>query len=134
MKECLHCKKGFEPKKPTRKFCSDSCRVMYHRKHGKQDTVSKVQMQVLYNSLMDKIEQMASQPISVLPPTQIASFNGVISSTTVTPKVGIKRTPAHWVELRRDCETADDYAKWLSDLDADQFLTTREKQQIKQTT
>lgn len=31
MKECLNCKKEFEPKKPKAKFCSISCRVAFHR-------------------------------------------------------------------------------------------------------
>lgn len=49
------------------------------------------------------------------------------------PKIAIKRTPAHWVELRRECENADDYASWLEKLEADQFLTAREKREIKAT-
>lgn len=49
------------------------------------------------------------------------------------PKIAIKRTPAHWVELRRDCQNADDYAKWLEDLENDKFLTPREVREIKAT-
>jgi len=49
------------------------------------------------------------------------------------PKMAIKRTPAHWVELRRECENADDYAKWLENLENDTFLTAREKKEIKAT-
>ena len=37
MKECLHCKKEFEEKRESAKFCSTSCRVMYNRKHGKKE-------------------------------------------------------------------------------------------------
>jgi len=49
------------------------------------------------------------------------------------PKMAIKRTPAHWVDLRRDCTDADQFAKWLQDLEDDPFLTAREKKEIKAT-
>lgn len=59
--------------------------------------------------------------------------NVVMSVWEEKPKLSLKRTPAHWVDLRRECLTADDFAKWLEDLENDTFLTTREKAQIKQT-
>jgi hypothetical protein len=31
MKECLYCKKEFEPKKPKQLFCSDKHRTYFHR-------------------------------------------------------------------------------------------------------
>lgn len=47
-------------------------------------------------------------------------------------KIAIRRNPAQWVELRRECETAEDYAKWLEDLE-NSDLSTRDKNLIKQT-
>ncbi len=49
------------------------------------------------------------------------------------PQIALKRTPAHWVELRRECGDADEYAKWLEDLENDPYLTSREKRDIKAT-
>ena len=49
------------------------------------------------------------------------------------PKIALKRTPAHWVELRRECADADEYAQWLQNLEDDQYLTAREKREVKAT-
>jgi hypothetical protein len=49
------------------------------------------------------------------------------------PKIALKRTPAHWVELRRECSDADEYAQWLQNLENDPHLTAREKKEIKAT-
>lgn len=53
MKECLWCKEEYEPKREASKFCSTSCRVMWNRKYGKKNQVTPVQIQVLYNSILD---------------------------------------------------------------------------------
>ena len=141
MKNCLQCKKDFESKREAGKFCSTSCRVMWNRKNGKKGEKGLTelqQMKVMYNSLMEKIDKISlpQMPLSEMmaPLTEKnAAFKGIIPQIEQKPKIDIKRTPAHWVELRRECETADDYAKWLEDLENDTFLTTREKSQIKQT-
>lgn len=49
----------------------------------------------------------------------------------IKPKLAINRTPALWLELRRDCQTADDFSSWLEDLENDTFLTSAEKKQVK---
>ena len=49
------------------------------------------------------------------------------------PKIALKRTPAHWVELRRECADADEYAQWLQNLEDDPYLTVREKKEVKAT-
>lgn len=49
------------------------------------------------------------------------------------PKIALKRTPAHWVELRRECADADEFAQWLENLENDPHLTAREKRDIKAT-
>lgn len=58
MKECLHCKKEFEAKTDKRKFCSDSCRVMYHRKHGGKNSIKPFQVQALYNEMMEVLSKL----------------------------------------------------------------------------
>jgi hypothetical protein len=81
MKECLHCKKEFEAKRDSAKFCSTSCRVMYHRKHGKKKDVTPLQMQVLYNSMLELVDKMGTGPLQVqrVPPLskkeETAMFN-----------------------------------------------------------
>lgn len=136
MKDCLNCKKQYEAKRENSKFCSANCRVMWNRKNvnKKEKGLTELQqMKVMYNALMEKIERIAMPPISIPNFEQKANFEGVIPHLIEKPKMSLKRTPAHWVELRRECENADDYAKWLEDLENDTFLTAREKAQIKQT-
>lgn len=140
MKECLSCKSEYEPKREASKFCSDKCRVKYHRKNGKKNEVKPVQVQALFNSMMDMLEKMDTKLTyaPVTPNSYDGAKNRMVTHDepvmwTEPKKIPLKRTPAHWVELRRDCENADDYAKWLEDLENDQFLSTREKALIKQT-
>lgn len=53
--ECLNCKIKFEPKKSFAKFCSTNCRVKWNRKQPKKDVISKTQLQVLYNSILEAV-------------------------------------------------------------------------------
>ena len=135
--KCLNCQKEFEPKrKDTAKFCSATCRVQYNRVNPK-DKVTKVQMQVLYNTMMERLGQIEYKEITE------ASYGGKKLDKIAynkpgqwqepKPKTALKRTPAHWVELRRECSDADEYAQWLENLENDPYLTTREKKDIKAT-
>jgi hypothetical protein len=71
MKECLQCQKHFEAKRDSAKYCSDKCRVQWNRLNPKPgNTVSKIQIQALYNLMMDKLGTVGSiQP-------QISPFIG----------------------------------------------------------
>lgn len=142
MKECLQCKKEYKAERDNSKFCSANCRVKYHRANPKVKVqeVTPIQVQALFNSMMETLGRLEER-IKFEPVTP-KSFDGSSSTKTLMDEAGLwetpkkqplKRTSAHWVELRRECESADDYAKWLEDLENDQFLTSREKSQIKQT-
>lgn len=54
---CLNCKKDFEPKRPHAKFCSDKCRVAWNRANP-QGKVTKLQMQSLYNEILELARKM----------------------------------------------------------------------------
>jgi hypothetical protein len=143
-KKCLYCKKDFKAKKETGLYCSTSCRVMYSRKNKgfkKPVKFTEQSNNSILVDLVEKVDRLLGKEIAYAPITT-NSFDGIKMSKITEDehtmwqepkKQPLKRTPAHWVELRRDCETADDYAKWLEDLENDTFLTTREKSQIKQT-
>lgn len=62
MRECLKCKKSIEGKHESAKFCSTSCRVMYHRKFGNTKAVNPVQVQVLYKAMLDMVDKIQSAP------------------------------------------------------------------------
>lgn len=74
-----------------------------------------------------------TQKIIYSPATNLDRTKYIPTQTEEKPKIKIRRTPANWVELRRECENANDYNKWLNDLENDPHLTIREKNQIKAT-
>lgn len=134
MKECLHCKKEYEPKRAHSKFCSTSCRVMYNRNHPKE-TVSKFQMQVLYNNILaavDSINAKNGQPEAIG-----AVFSQPKSNTPIVPKyvpqVAKEAIMRKYVEDRRDCSGKEEFENWLDKLNADDRLTTKEKELVKNT-
>jgi len=59
MKECLWCKKEFQEKKPTAKYCSTSCRVMFNHKRGKMK--DKVRDDVLVNLMAEMQKKLIAQ-------------------------------------------------------------------------
>ena len=73
MKECLNCKKEFEPKKRHGKFCCANCRVAYNRKHPKIENginvVVSPTMQELFESIMAGIDAINTK--NGLPPAQV---------------------------------------------------------------
>lgn len=71
--KCLNCSKEFHPKKETRKYCSDSCRVMYNRKHGKKNPITKGQLQVVYNAILELLADGGKDlPKDYLNPKKVA--------------------------------------------------------------
>jgi len=54
---CIQCNKEFEAKRETAKFCSDKCKMQWHRKHPKK-TVTKFDIQVLYNEFKAAIQEL----------------------------------------------------------------------------
>jgi len=72
MKECLNCKKEFEPKKPHGKFCSVNCRVSYNRKSSQKTELVSPCMQEMFNSIMAGINAINAK--NGLPPTMAAVF------------------------------------------------------------
>lgn len=66
MKVCLQCDKDISARRETAKFCSDNCKVKWNRKNGKAN-VSKVQMQVLYNQILEVVGKIGQ--FNNLPPS-----------------------------------------------------------------
>lgn len=62
MNKCLQCQKEYKSKRPSSKFCSDNCRVKYHRNtksenKTKKSGVSKIELEVLYNKILDLVDK-----------------------------------------------------------------------------
>ena len=127
MRECLKCKKSIEGKHESAKFCSTSCRVMYHRKFGNTKAVNPVQVQVLYNAMLDMVEKVGGK--SVLEPTHLfVPKNEHITITYQAPK-----TAAKYLELKRECETADQWQTLWEEINGSN-LSYKEKQILKAAT
>lgn len=70
-KGCLECKKDYEAKRDTSKFCSDNCRVKWNQKNGRKvkGELKPFQMQVLYNQMVEiNTKLMAQIENAGLPP------------------------------------------------------------------
>jgi hypothetical protein len=89
MKACLNCQKEYENKREASKFCSDKCRVAYNRKHPK-NSISKVQMQVLYNQVLELIGSIPSAPFEGI--TQQQNGTPTATSHTTKQQLGIELT------------------------------------------
>lgn len=56
MKECLNCKKEYDSKRDTSKFCSTSCRVRWYQRHSRgKSKVTPMDMQELYNAVLNAV-------------------------------------------------------------------------------
>ena len=56
-KLCEQCGTEFEYTREAARFCSGKCRVKWSRKNPKKE-VTKIQMGVLYNQMLDLISEM----------------------------------------------------------------------------
>jgi hypothetical protein len=89
-KECSYCKKVFEAIKETAKYCSDSCRVMYCRKNKKSNVVTPVQMQVLYNAVLEMVTNTGRPEFKGIAPAQNGSQTAISHATKQA--LGIEKT------------------------------------------
>ena len=109
MKNCLNCEKEFKNQREAAKFCSAKCRVMWNRKNP-SNGVSKVQMQVLYNSLMEAVGKLNEKGIAV-PLTAVSTPKGYFAPTTVPQPQTALKTFDQWREAKRECELPEDWEK-----------------------
>lgn len=136
MKACLNCGQDYKNKRDSSKFCSDKCRVYFNRKNPKpKESVSLLQMQVLYNEMLDWVGKMKH----VLPADYMAVKNieilkeiGQVEPISFT-KPKAPKTMAQYFEGKRECTCEDDYHQWVADVEADPYLSTKQKQILKTT-
>lgn len=125
MKECVNCKNAFEPKRPHGKFCSDKCRVAYNRSNPSQ-VVTKMQVQVLYNEMLDLIKKAKSEPQQ--PYFSIETKNGTTWGKAQEPvKITLKRPFVTLQALMTECESQEEYEVLRYEIENADHLTRREK-------
>jgi hypothetical protein len=128
----LNCDKEFNPKRESRKYCSDSCRVIYHRKHGKKNQISKFQMQTLYNEVLSMVQDL-NKPTNEIKPYEQPQTNYPINTTPlkITPPSAPK-SYLQYLNEKRELENEEQYNTWLGQLENDPYLTTPQKKVLKQ--
>lgn len=132
MKVCLNCNKEFENIKETAKFCSTSCRVMWHRKNKNKPKglTPEQRLTVVYNKILDVLSNSGS-------------INEIISDTvnykpnsiTATPLVLNKpfKSVQQYISQKREIESEEVYRKFLIEVENDPNLSSKQKQLIKTT-
>lgn len=135
MRQCLNCKKDFEYKREAAKFCSNKCRAAYNRAHP-QEGVTKLQMQSLYNAILeavDKIQYAGSKNAYDGAKTHYTKQDEPLTFTTPVPKISVDAIMRKYVEDRRDCSCQEEYISWLDRLNADERLSSKQKELVKNT-
>ena len=122
--KCINdnCKNEFESANTRKKFCSGKCKVAYHRKYGKRETVTKFELTALYNEFKSAIQnlgQIAEKPAKYVP---------IIPESEPKPKrIKINRSPEQWLELKRECETAEQWLELKQQIMDAENLSERQK-------
>src|SRR6478735_393114 len=125
MKACMNCKKMFEPKRPHGKFCSDKCRVAYNRSNP-TDSVTKIQVQVLYNEMLDLIKKAKSEPQQ--PYFGVVTKDEVKWGQSQEPvKITLKRPFVTLEALMNECESREQYELLRVEIEETTHLTLKEK-------
>jgi len=136
-KACLWCKKDYEAKRETSKYCSTSCRVMFNRKPAVKGSISKLDMVALYNEFKAailEIPNMRHVPMvsekELLTAYNASNPNQFISVETKPAPIKIIRSAEQWHELKRACESAEEWATVKYQIENAPNLSTKQKQLI----
>lgn len=134
---CLNCDKVFKQKRPTAKFCSDNCRVKYHRKHGKKDIIKPFQMQSLYNEIKDMLGKINYQEANDGAKTKITYNERPMFSTPVNPTyfnpADLPVLMEKYFERKRECQDATDWKSLSDEIDNDTRLNKQARIILKTT-
>ena len=119
MKQCLECKKDFESKSHTAKFCSVGCRVKNHRRVsiGKKG-ISLTQLQVVYNSILDLVSNHKNEPLE---------FAAVETKSIVATRPKLRKSLGYFQrEIANGFDTPEMHKAFVDDVNASD-LQKREK-------
>jgi hypothetical protein len=136
--ECMaeDCKNEFENKTGRRRFCSDACKMKWHRKHPKKNTATKLDIQVLLNEFKAAIQEMGGlnkQTASDLFLFGEARSDGKPLINGITPEtkfevspVVVEKTFEQYKQLKFECDNDYDWSKLKAEIMASS-LSTRQK-------
>lgn len=133
MKVCLNCDKEFQNVKDTAKFCSTSCRVIYHRKNkGKPKGLTPEQrLNVVYNKILDVLSKtvVSGEIKEVI--TSVVNYTPIAITTPPLTLNKPFKTVQQYISQKREIESEEVYQKFLMELENDQNLSSKQKQLIK---
>lgn len=132
--KCLSedCKNEFENKTGRRRFCSDACKMKWHRKHPKKNTATKLDIQVLLNEFKAAIQEMGTgvkvqqlNPISEK--EAVALYNNTHPNQHLEISYVPSRTFEQYKQAKLECDDEHDWMKLKSEILASS-LSARQKE------
>jgi hypothetical protein len=127
MKQCLQCKKEFQSKKDTAKYCSVSCRVMWNRKNGKKKQAEKNAFDKILerlNSIEGNISVSATKyPTAIECQAKAAEYASVSKPSSPI----LKRSFENYRQLRIECDNEDEWIKLKSEILSCDHLSQKQK-------
>jgi hypothetical protein len=137
--KCLaeDCNNEIVNKTGRRKFCSDSCKMKHFRKHGKKNVATKFDVQVLLNEIKSVVQDFAGKVNYGVVPTILDAprvtdlIRDELPQYSEPTPMQKPKSVVKYIQERLECENAEDYDNWLSNLENDPYLSKRDKQSAK---
>ncbi len=134
-RKCLSCEKVFDAKRDTAKFCSVNCRVKWNYKNGKKDKVSKFDLKVVYNELLDLAQKLSA---GTMPQPKVYDAPKLPQTFKDEPKQWqeptqerlIIRNADQWHSLKRECISVEEWLPIKKQILSAPNLTDKQKQFI----
>lgn len=154
-KQCLNCEKEYEAVRDTSKYCSDNCKVKWHRGNSdknKEKPITKFQLQTLYNSVKFLVDELGTK-VSVNGVPSIKGIDlpkdfqdikniGILKSDNTIESLSFEKMKAavseydldepveliiqQYIEDRYETDQ-DSYPKWLKRLNNDPRINERHR-------
>jgi hypothetical protein len=121
MKECLFCKKDFNPKKVHAKFCSDKCRVYYNRISPKKDLGLdwKKKIDLIFNKLI----------VCPEPEVKIEPINDLFNEFDIRSRQKIKDV-SFFLKSGKELEFEYEFIEWKKEVENCKDLSERDRKQL----
>ena len=135
-RNCLNCGKEFEAKRDIAKFHNTSCRVLFSRKNkGNEKREAEksllLQTNVLLNSVLDAIGKINYGVVpTILDAPMATDLKRDEPPQYEKPKPMPFKTLAQYKAEKLELESEEQYAVWLSELQADPNFSSKQKDLI----
>ena len=120
------CNNTFENKTGRKKFCSNACKMKWYRKNPKKEEVTKFDLKVVYNELLDLAQKLSAGTVLQNQNAPILS-NSYFKEEPKQSKFKIRRTFDNYLQLKKDCETEDDWIELKEEIQNADNLSSKQK-------